>query len=74
MAPLAAGTVAASRVSVAPIASAPAMPTIHAATPVQPNEANAEGTRKMPEPIMPPTTSAVAVQKPNGRAGSRIFA
>lgn len=50
-----------------PIASAPPILTPQAAVPVQPYGAKLIGIRKMPDPIMPPTTSAVAVQKPNGR-------
>ena len=44
------------------IATTPIPATIQLAAPAQPNGASAPGRTKMPAPIMPPTTIAVAVQ------------
>lgn len=46
---------------------APGTATHHAASPVQPKGASCAGMTKMPDPIIPPTTSAAAVQTPKGR-------
>src|SRR3569833_4364233 len=54
--------------------AAPPMVASHAATPVQPNGARLAGSAKMPDPIIPPTTRAVAVQKPKGRVARVSFA
>src|SRR3569623_2237504 len=43
------------------------MLTIQAIIAVQPSGAKPTGIMKMPDPIIPPTTKAVAIQKPNGR-------
>ena len=65
--PLAIGIAAANRDRTNAMTPAPASTQNHATTPVHPNGASCEGRTKIPDPIIPPTTSAVAVQKPNGR-------
>src|SRR3569623_2506806 len=66
-APVASGIAAARRASTQATTTAPAMTQTQATTPVQPNGASWPGSTKMPDPIIPPTTMAVAVQKPKGR-------
>src|ERR1700712_5734127 len=43
------------------------MLTAQAIIAVQPSGASPTGIMKMPDPIIPPTTRAVAIQNPNGR-------
>src|SRR3569623_136147 len=73
-APVASGIAAARRASTQAPTTAPAMPQPQATTPVQPNGASWPGSTKMPDPIIPPTTKAVAVQKPKGRVAVVSFA
>src|SRR3569623_1263968 len=73
-APVASGIAAARRASTQATTTAPAITQTLNATPVQPNGASWPGSTKMPDPIIPPTTKAVAVQKPKGRVAVVSFA
>src|SRR5262245_11146287 len=49
----------------------PAVVTAHPSSAAPPNGASVAGSVKMPEPTMLPTTSALAISRPSGRASLR---